>query len=452
MASSQSHPPVYRRGDPLDIPLIDNHLAFHLLFPRITSAIRWVLPELHLDWTTGLHGAAITDSTRDETSSELNRIKNPYMLKRVAEILIHTSLLFGSSRLVRKQANDGSLVNSVSISTPAMRNLGMFLRPKDPPTRLLKNKQRWKIIDVLQSRISLYTKVFFLVAATVIGPNLYEEIKHRRKQQLREQQRRLESIDLFHRNARNSQQEFISARQRQIARINERANDRQLHLQTLLSDFIIGAVDVFLPSLRLINYVSYLWGITSTPDLGMQLAGWDYASFADFPSGASQDAIQQYHRHANYHYGNRRLLVEEALRTVSAVVPPRDGVAAIAPTTRQQTRLNIHGDNTQHVATPNDISSGSSSRSQRGTWFRKRALSFIGVVEDNEGQAADDLHNFTCAKCGNENPTIMYMASCGHCYCYICLRMAITDDLSFQCIDCGRNIDSSCRVDFNKTR
>lgn len=454
MPSDQSHPlVVYRRGDPLDIPLIDNHLAIHLLFPRIINAIRWVLPELHLDWTTGSHGAAITDATRDETSSEWNRTKNSFLLKRVAEIIIHTSLLFGSSQLVRKQTNDGSFVSSITVRTPAMRNLGMFLRPKDPSTRMVKNAQRRKIIDVLQSRISSYSKLFAFVAATVIGPNLYEEIKHRRKKQLREQQRRQESIDMFQPSTQNNQREYTSIRQRQLARINERANDRQSHLQTLLSDFLIGAVDVFLPPLRLISYVSYLWGVTSTPDLGMQLVGWDYASFADSLSDASPGVGQQYRRHANYHYGNRRLLVEEALRTVSAVVPPRDGGAAVALTTRRQTRSNNQGNNAEHVAAQNDISSQSQrTPDRRGTWFLKRALSFMGVVEDNECQAGNDEHNFTCTKCGIENPTILYMASCGHCYCYICLRIEITDDLSFQCIKCGKKIDSSSRVEFNKMR
>lgn len=91
-------------------------------------------------------------------------------------------------------------------------------------------------------------------------------------------------------------------------------------------------------------------------------------------------------------------------------------------------------------------------------WVRRRFLSFMGVVDEDddaddnsaelqdEGEGSDARrYSLTCSMCHVENPTIPYTASCGHCYCYLCLRMAVTDDLSFQCVDCGRTIMTSGR-------
>ena len=90
-------------------------------------------------------------------------------------------------------------------------------------------------------------------------------------------------------------------------------------------------------------------------------------------------------------------------------------------------------------------------------WVRKRFLSFMGVIEEEDdddngvnnanAQVGGDFRRYTltCSMCHVENPTIPYIASCGHCYCYLCLRMAVTDDLSFRCVDCGRSIVTSGR-------
>ena len=64
----------------------------------------------------------------------------------------------------------------------------------------------------------------------------------------------------------------------------------------------------------------------------MMMVGWEYASSAGMGGNddGSSNAIgmgggqQRHQRHANFQYGNRRMLVEEALRTMSAVLPPRN--------------------------------------------------------------------------------------------------------------------------------
>ena len=84
--------------------------------------------------------------------------------------------------------------------------------------------------------------------------------------------------------------------------------------------------------------------------------------------------------------------------------------------------------------------------------MRKRILSFMGVVEDDESNnvatnilSKEGRHSIACSLCHAVNPAIPYMASCGHWYCYICLRVAVTDNLSFRCVDCGKAIISSGR-------
>lgn len=93
-----------------------------------------------------------------------------------------------------------------------------------------------------------------------------------------------------------------------------------------------------------------------------------------------------------------------------------------------------------------------STRVNRIGLMRKRILSFVGVVEDDESNngatntlSKEGRHSLTCSLCHVVNPAIPYIASCGHCYCYICLRVAVTDNLSFHCVDCGKAIISSGR-------
>eukprot|EP00580_Thalassiosira_gravida_P006294 CAMPEP_0201639216 /NCGR_PEP_ID=MMETSP0493-20130528/18721_1 /ASSEMBLY_ACC=CAM_ASM_000838 /TAXON_ID=420259 /ORGANISM="Thalassiosira gravida, Strain GMp14c1" /LENGTH=111 /DNA_ID=CAMNT_0048112537 /DNA_START=62 /DNA_END=397 /DNA_ORIENTATION=- len=90
-----------------------------------------------------------------------------------------------------------------------------------------------------------------------------------------------------------------------------------------------------------------------------------------------------------------------------------------------------------------------------GNWIRKRFLSFMGVTDNNNNNnnnnnATSAATPLTCSMCLVENPTVPYIASpCGHCYCYLCLRAAVTDDpLGFRCVDCGKMIVSSYRAKY----
>lgn len=137
------------------------------------------------------------------------------------------------------------------------------------------------------------------------------------------------------------------------------------------------------------------------------------------------------------------------------IIPPRESAAVLAPSVgpspRRGNATNESGNRQQTPTRPETTAGSQPNLDRRRSWFRKRALSFVGVVEENNATTNENQFNLTCIKCGAENPTVPYMASCGHCYCYICLRMAVTDDLDCHCLDCGKQITSSHRVDFSES-
>ena len=213
---------------------------------------------------------------------------------------------------------------------------------------------------------------------------------------------------------------------------------------------------MLIPPLKLLNYISYLWGYSATPDLGMRLIGWEYASSRDLlePSSfggvtgsdgvgggvgvggggnvdstslanngnySGSSAMQQHHnhqRHVNFQYGNRRLMVEEALRTMAVVLPPRgrsvdnvdagdiapgnmggnvggssNTVVGGAPGGRFGDRENVsvvasagRRANNNGVTATNTRNTAPSKKS----WMRRRFLSFMGVVEEEEGDNTEE--------------------------------------------------------------
>ena len=224
----------YHRGDPLDIPLIDQHLLVHLLCPRITSAIRYAFPQLYLEWTTGV-AAADNSNNRDGSSS------GPLIRKRWIEMLLHISLLVGSCHFSSKRNN--SKETSVYLATPAMRNLGMILRPTSAaPVAAAKNEHP------LSSKIKVYSKIVALVLATVVVPALYEELKLHRQKQLERQETRLRLAQLsrefrsthgndVQQEHRQQQQQRESIQQQQGDILQQRAQKRK----TLIQKFIVDS-------------------------------------------------------------------------------------------------------------------------------------------------------------------------------------------------------------------
>lgn len=477
---------IYHRGDPLDIPFIDNHLLIHLLFPRITNSIKWTFPQVYLDWTTGVTNENVAERVWDANANDnrttlITATRNPLFWKKIVEILLQVSLVLGSCHRIHKHVESMGGQQSMDtddiwVMTPAMKSLGMFLRPSattntypERNEQYAKDGKSW-IQTALHNKINSYGKVFALVLATSIIPSLYEELKYRRQRQLEDQERQ-QRLSEFRRefsnypgSAQNSDtQQNQTQQQNQQTIINQRALKRKSAIISFLADTLIGMRDIIVPPLQLINYISYLWGMSSTPNLSMRLLGWEYASVTD-PSSTDGIALsgtnstltenggQQYQRHVNFQYGNRRHMVEEALRTVSAAIPPRS-TNIVLDNNEVGGNTNAGGrvGNLEDAPVEGGQRPGLSNRATRSNirggngWVRKRALSFMGVVEEADSEDENDRYTLPCSKCRTESPMVPYIASCGHCYCYLCLRMAVTDDLYFRCVDCGKPIDSSCR-------
>lgn len=455
--------PSYHRSDPLDIPLIDDHILTRLLLPRIVSAVKLAFPRLHLDWTTDAH--ASTSGGQDN---------NALAWKRVLVACMRSCLLLGSCHRIFLGDKQGG----IRIATPAMQSLGMFIQPapstwrddaRNHRSQQQNSETNTSFFQSLQARmkVKVYAKILALVLSTIIFPALYSELKYRRTRELedRERLRRLEEIRREVMIGANQQGEHQNRRnqegQHQDAAniLQQRSQQRKSKIQSLLTDTILGMGDVLLPPLRLASYLSYLWGTrllnvcTNTPNLGMLLAGWEYVPTAS--NANVQHQHQGYQRHANFQYGNRRLLVEEALRTASMVLPPRRSVDNIADAGVASNAITIRHDNAINITASQDDNS-TSERGRgitRGRGVLKRYLSFMGVAAESDDAALASYNvrggerpQLPCSMCRTEKPTVPYMASpCGHCYCYLCLRTAVTDDLQFRCVDCGKRVVSSYR-------
>jgi hypothetical protein len=316
---------------------------------------------------------------------------NALLWKRILEGILRTCLILGSCRRIisysarRRRLDVSSGVNSnnsihkqrannqeISVATPAMRSFGVSIRTDSS--------------EGGGSILQQYGKVMALVLATVVVPSCYEELKHRREKQLddHDQRLRLEEIrrefrssmmhgasvtstaylahDTVgdHRDSRRHQEctsptsierQRQQQQQQQQLLLHQRAHKRKSLLSSLIVDAILGMGEILYPPLQLFNYLMYLWGMSSTPDLGMRMAGWEYYhdTFSSVilstrnggGDGDNSNSVISYdnygevvehhqpqggcfhQRHANFQYGHRRLLVEEALHAASLILPPR---------------------------------------------------------------------------------------------------------------------------------
>ncbi|KAL7547121.1 hypothetical protein ACHAWF_010449 [Thalassiosira exigua] len=461
-------PLSFHRSDPLDIPHIDEHLLTRLLLPRLASAISLAFPRAHLDWTTGVV-ASPSGVGGGGGGDDGGGTGDALAWKRVAEGTLRLCLLLGSCRLL---AGNGGAADA-RVTTPAMRSLGMMLRPSSDRTS---RGHGPKSDGAFRSRARLYGKIAALAFATVVVPGLLEELKYRRGRQLeeREQRSRLEEIrremrprssdESAGRSWQQQQQQQQQSPRSPLDEMQRRARKRRSLLRSLLADAALGFSEVVLPPLRLICYVSYLWGMSPAPGLGVRLSGWEYApaEALTLRDAGESAVVPPYQRHANFQYGNRRLLVEEALRTASMVLPPRGSTGA-GPVGRDAANERANENDVNRTYSRSGLGgreNGLGSAAQvpprgRRRWMQRRLLSFMGVVPEEEDESDDDVCGggdmrpgeipLPCSLCGAERPVVPYVASCGHGYCYLCLRAAVTDDLGFRCVRCGRAVASSGR-------
>ncbi|KAL3758115.1 hypothetical protein ACHAWU_004196 [Discostella pseudostelligera] len=504
-ASTSPLPPSisshYHRGDPLDIPLIDHHLLTQLLFPRLVSAMQLAFPQVYLDWTTAsasnnnhyktlrwkriaegiLRTCLIVGSCRriivrhHQASSQQKEVSviTPAMHNLGMQIRPVSSTSRGNAidknhtsgvlNLLQQYAKVGTLILATVILPTIYKELKLYRK-----RQLEEHDRQLRLDDIRREEHQLFHSLSSSARSPAnTGVSDTDNPHHPR--------------DHHHHNSSNSI-------------IQQRAQKRQSHLLTYLIDTTIGMGEVFLPPLQLVNYVMYLWGRSCTPQLGMLLAGWEYCHLDTISVDANHDDDdggggigeeshhhhQNHQRHVNFQYAHRRLVVEEGLRAVSMILPPAlpshlrigDGTVGGNSATAATVAGNNHRadgavgaatEGRQHGtgsdSTERAVDDDNTSRRRSGwTIMRKKILSFMGVIDDEDDNNATSAtaaptsstsearrYSLTCSMCHMENPSIPYIASCGHCYCYLCLRMAVTDNLSFRCVDCGSMIVSSAR-------
>ena len=438
-------PPAIHRGDALDAPLVDGHVLTGLLLPRLASAIRHVLPEVHAGWSPD--GAAAA-------------------WRRLAEAALHAALLGGSCRALLGDGKYGR--GGAAVVTPAMHSLGIAMRPvaaaanggvrRDGSAR-----------PVLPGR---YSKVAALILATTVVPRLYAELGRRRGRELEERDREARMAELrreyaaemaYYNSSRSNDggagsggdgrtrlgrdeappPTTSSSSPRLLVR--KRAAERRAALVAFLSDLILGLGDMVLPPLRLANHLAYLWGVTGAPGLGATAAGWEYAPAVGddgspappFGRGFVREACRAapHRRHVNYQYGIRRLMVEEGLRTARAVLP--DSSAG--------------GGDAQHRDGPAEEEDGGDGGDGDGVdpsapGLAGRLASLLGVRRGDVAGDGTAASGTRCGICRAPRPVVPYVTDCGHVYCYVCLRLAATDGMGCDCAVCGRAVRSSRRL------
>ena len=165
----------YHRSDPIDIPLIDNHILSHLLLPRIINSIKLAFPKVYLDWTTGSTSTSQNyDNAEEESSQDLSSntsfINDSLFWKRMVENTLRLCLLLGSCRHIYNRNISGSSNSDLQIKTPAMNSLQMFLQP-------IKSNSTSSPSSNYSSRYQQYTKIVALAVTTIIIPMIYKELK-----------------------------------------------------------------------------------------------------------------------------------------------------------------------------------------------------------------------------------------------------------------------------------
>ena len=490
-------PPAFHRGDGLDVPLIDGHVLSGLLLPRLTSAIKYVLPDLHADWSAdaAAGGTALTPTSGKAVA-----------WRRLVEAVLHAVLLAGSCRfLAGKDGEEGS----AAVGTPAMHSLGVAMRPvgrgvvrpgADKLGSRLGGREARRgplsaLLHRIQTRLGPYSKVAALVLATAVLPRLYAELARRRGRVLEERDREVRLAELrreyaaelaYYGNSSSGgsnrggetrggdggqldRDETPASSPSPRSLIRRRAAERLAAVVAFLSDAVLGLGELVLPPLRLANYVAYLWGLTGAPGLGATAAGWEYAPSVGLGSGISAaaaassvgsgnsggisgasvpfgrgfvreaDAAAPHRRHANFQYGIRRLMVEEGLRTARAMLPDSSTAGGGGDAHLRGTDV----DDDRRGSAGEDDGEGEEDLPAAGLTGRLASLLGLRRTENN---GATTKTNRRCGICRTRNPVVPYVTDCGHVYCYVCLRLAATDGMGCDCAVCGRAVRSSGRL------
>ncbi len=192
------------------------------------------------------------------------------------------------------------------------------------------------------------------------------------------------------------------------------AYKRQISLLKLL----LRVTSLIVPPMQLYHYVSYILhrGSTPTPSLSMNLCGIEYSAMDTLGE-------EERKRSVNFLYAYRRIWYEEFLLTMRLL--PLDIWKSLP--------------RGMMVAYRRFITNMKSCLSQSKMLLMDKTSAGDHTNKRNDSRYVEQA----CEICYSTPISIPYKTSCGHWYCYACLRTLVADDLNYHCIGCGQKILSS---------
>ena len=192
--------------------------------------------------------------------------------------------------------------------------------------------------------------------------------------------------------------------------IDEKRTLLGLQRKAKVLTFILSISSRIIPPVQLYHHLKYILQRKNehSPLFSMNASGLSYDSMNSNISGIIERPI-------NFIYSNRRLWYDEIMLTLNLL--PIDVWKQLPKKTKIAMR--------QLIAQVRNILTWKKSRRKRNDSKIRR----------------DDVYK--CTMCELKPIAIPYEASCGHVYCYVCLRMAISDNPKFRCSQCGQHVESS---------
>ena len=273
------------------------------------------------------------------------------------------------------------MIYSTNIRTPAMRHLSVKIKSENQMTKMGSEQH-----SNMQS-----IRIYKYIAMSCFLPLLLDLIKFK-SSSLRSSLRIMSNNDEDH--------EIMVLRRRAAAR------------QDWILQILLKTTALILPPLQLYHYITYLLQKQnrSSPSFSMNHNGLRYAN--------TNATTTKQKRNINFSYAFRRMYFDELILTLGIL--------------------------------PTDVWSSLPRNMQL---FYRRALVQMKSMLPMTGRRSelafshlpiDDVRTtHACSICAMKPIVIPYKTSCGHVYCYACLRLAMSDNLNYKCAVCGRKVVSS---------
>jgi len=235
----------------------------------------------------------------------------------------------------------------------------------------------------------LFPRIYSYILITCLLPLLHELIKY--KATIIEEHLRQDT------NVENTSTS-TSAMQRQLARIR----------QAKILQILLRVTSIVVPPIQLYHHLRYI----------LKPKEWQTPSFAMNDNGLSYQYEKsnggEVERNINFLYAQRRIWYEEFMLTIGLL--PMDVWKNLPEAMKHS--------------------------------YRRMLVQFKAIIPKKIRRECVSDHGssdaiYSCAICSLKPIVIPYKSSCGHMYCYTCLRSALVDNSKYRCMVCGVKVTSS---------